>query len=212
MKKSILLIVFYLIQSSLFSNIIPACISYLDPLPGANYVEPGTSIIIKPVSAIGSFQKEFILKVNGSKSGIHECKVIISDDNETLIYKPITKFSPGENITVSFSDNGGNNKVRHNFSYTFNVSSENVSSFDPVYHNQNPLMGELSSIETNRNGVYDPNPLNINGLPDIVINNSSEPTEGYIFISNFAAYPQNIIYPFLLILDNTTHAYFSKEM
>ena len=75
---------------------------YLSPLPGAVLVHPETNIIIREGDLIDpSTLENRYLEIDGSKSGIHNGRLILSDDGKTIIFKPDIPFYLDENVIVS---------------------------------------------------------------------------------------------------------------
>ncbi|NQT24070.1 aryl-sulfate sulfotransferase [candidate division KSB1 bacterium] len=77
-------------------------ITYHFPKDGAKWVTPKATIILKFNTSILSEQYEFT--VIGDESGVHIGDKIISPDQRTLIFKPQTSFSPGEEVQVIVVD------------------------------------------------------------------------------------------------------------
>ena len=65
-------------------------IVYQSPNDDDKYVPERTTLIIRPDAALvrGRSAQEFSFEVRGEFSGMHSGNVLISDDNETVIFKP----------------------------------------------------------------------------------------------------------------------------
>ena len=104
-------------------------IVYISPKPGSIYNLPETNIIISANNFIdvNSFQKDTHLIVIGSKSGVHNGKINISDDQKTIIFTPQKEFSEDEIVNVKLlgvikSQNG---KSIDSLSFEFRVNKKN---------------------------------------------------------------------------------------
>ncbi len=163
------LIIFVFISSSLQAQNqseiveIPSVpISYQWPHDGATYIPAKTTIVIHPqISVIpGNSTRDFSFCVNGSKSGIHNGKVLISDDSQTILFQPDKPFVLNERVHVDFAIAGTGRKspIRFNFQITPISDSEQcnnlrllktqekeeIADFQNRYHNGAP--SEINAI------------------------------------------------------------------
>src|SRR5438105_1602928 len=79
---------------------------YQSPLPGAHFVSRATTIAIRPEEILDarSTTNRSLFIVRGSASGYHAGEIVLSDDRQTLIFKPDQPFASGETVSVSFDD------------------------------------------------------------------------------------------------------------
>jgi hypothetical protein len=75
---------------------------FIAPTPGSKYHNPDRNIIIREGNLIDpvSLSDENLFEVVGSLSGNHAFKVVLCDDQKTILLQPATPFSEGESITV----------------------------------------------------------------------------------------------------------------
>ncbi len=77
---------------------------YISPKDGAKLISLNTSLIFNTKNEINlnDFSSQLI-KVIGTKSGVHKIKFKLSDDKKTLIIIPVKKFMPDENVTININ-------------------------------------------------------------------------------------------------------------
>ena len=191
MKRNfVIFILILLIQYISASN----KIVYTEPLPGAHYVSLQNNIII-------GFDKEFRLdekqianciSVTGSVSLLHPGRAIITKDHKKIIFIPGSGFLPGERVTVSIS--GSLLKIfsgKKIFPYSFFTEIPG----EPVKNNN--TIGNFTE--------YIPP-----GFPELTVTVNNNPENGYIFLSNFSAYPNYT--PYLIITDKNGLPYYFKML
>ncbi len=72
---------------------------YLSPVPGATQVLPEGNIIIRPGGIVDpSTVASELFRVRGNLSGLHEGRLWLSDDRQTLTFQPDAPFLPGEQV------------------------------------------------------------------------------------------------------------------
>lgn len=78
---------------------------YISPVPGSTYHHPETNIILKNGALIDakSLDNSFIA-VSGSVSGFHSCRIVLSDDEKTIVIYPAEKFTEDEQVSVNIAD------------------------------------------------------------------------------------------------------------
>ncbi len=76
-------------------------LQYVSPLPGAQFVAPGTTIALREGEPIApdSVRAE-LFTVVGSNSGAHPGSAVLSDDQATVIFTPQQPFALGETVEV----------------------------------------------------------------------------------------------------------------
>ncbi|HMI31365.1 MAG TPA: aryl-sulfate sulfotransferase [Candidatus Limnocylindrales bacterium] len=79
----------------------PPRLEFLSPLPGSTGHLPETNIIIRPGGIVdpASMGEGGLLQASGSRSGLHEGRLRLSDDGRTLTFQPHTPFASGEVVT-----------------------------------------------------------------------------------------------------------------
>ncbi len=122
----ILFFVFYfhlIAQSDEYSHF-----NYISPVPNSQYVSPLSNIIIRSVDNIEKsvLGEKDIIEVTGTISGLHKGKLILLEDNKTLIFNLESPFTEGETITVVFKVNkigdSKNNIADLNFNFAISDS------------------------------------------------------------------------------------------
>ena len=213
LNKTKLLLTFLLLIISVeyFAQNKSTIITYIHPKPGAEYITPQSSILIKINNNINKNLKstDFHFKVIGEKSGLHPGKTIISEN--TIIFKPNSIFSTSENIFVSFFTGILNWKDTLQFSFT----TSSIKEFDPAIlmsvSDDEKLIrqlehtdvgfettGEVSTI----NGVSVPS-----DFPHFAPSIFNEGTaDGRIFLNNWLGSP------YIMILENDGTPYFYQRV
>ncbi len=77
---------------------------YYSPLTNANFVSTGATIAVRygpQLTAKNVSSLKF--NVTGSQSGVHSGQTILADDQKTVIFKPASKFTPGETVNVNLN-------------------------------------------------------------------------------------------------------------
>lgn len=73
--------------------------AYVSPAPGSGYHNPETNVIVRPGGVIDPASLTGkTLQVTGSLSGAHPGVLRVSDDKETLLFRPDQRFQPGEEV------------------------------------------------------------------------------------------------------------------
>ena len=204
-KKLYLLIFFCFICSFSYSKTIPPYFKYLEPVPGAKYVNKETSIILKLSESVNkeSIYLSGAISITGSLSGRCSFAIIKSTDAKTIILKPEKFFVLGETVTVNFTSiirtaNGNNVQP---FSCNFEIKTNEVK-----ITKQYDLRSEIYKNENlgYENGYYY-NDL-ISDFPNMFLNYYNGPSNGQLFLSNFGLAPGSTS-PHLIILNNNTQPY-----
>jgi len=210
MKKILyLLFCVHLLCSCLYSQTIPQYFKYIEPLPGAKYVNKETNIIIRPYESIdkGSLHHNRAISLTGSSSGECSFSIVKSDDKQTIILKPNRLFMLGETVTVNFSPiiKSLNGKSIEPFSYNFEIKSREIK-----ITKQYGLQSEIYPNENMNyaNGYYY-NDL-LSDFPNITLNHYNGPSKGQLFLSDFS-FPPGLVSPYLMILNNNTQPFHSIQ-
>lgn len=189
---------------------------YLSPLPNAFLVQPETDIIIKQGNDIDpSTLSAGFIEINGSKSGIHKGRLILSDDRKTIIFKPENQFSLGEIVKVfikdGIRDQNGNFLV--SITYQFRIIEKKVnvtrnysaSSLFPELINKTKRDMANGRSNTDINNKTNFKKTEMDSLPpdfpyiNLTTNNNPSPGEFFIAPFQFTATTQ---FGYLMILEN----------
>ena len=197
---------------------------YLSPVPGSEMNSPGTNIIIRygiPYNSADVFTKT-ILEVIGNKSGPHSGKIILAENERTLLFNPDSPFWEGETVTVKLKgpvrtqDNVNIPNLIFNFRITDNDLTNLIISNPEKY-----LFGEYSNILNTKNspGIKSSSDLQVYSVmddslpedfPHIKIDSLNNPAPGFIFLSPFVLSSSAPTY--LIILDNYNIPVFYRRM
>ncbi len=187
---------------------------YLHPLLGSSLVSKYTTVIVRPGEKLLSSEQELasLFSVSGSASGTHNGRIIISDDQKTIIWKPTDEFVPAETVFVRIQEGIKTTAEQHYSSliYYFVISPKtdyvpvNIAQFQSVaqQREENSPNNVVHKELTNGMKVSVPS-----DFPAVKINVSSRPDSGYLFMSNM--WNGN---PYLLIFDNAANPIFYRKV
>jgi len=212
-------------SNTLSSNNNEVKIIYLSPVPGAIYVMPQTNIIIRSSGIIdnSSLDQPGLITVNGTISGLHNCKIILADDQKTILLQPIVPFAAGEKVSVKLVKGIKTltGKTLQDTVFNFTISS---SSFSPEFKSQ-AILKELTDMgQANKSAAPIPvlkgNKLKkITGIkdlpddfPELSVTQYNNPNPGYIFLGNFSVQTGNAYGNYIMIVDNSGNPVFYRKM
>ena len=176
----------------------PVGYQYIFPVPGAKYVHPATTIIIRfeYISPAMLSNLSSLVMVIGEKSGQHAGKTIVASDNRTIIFKPEQNYEPGESVKVIIQPlflTTPKTSVKP-LSYEFRTLVEGMAK--PRQRNEvEPDLHELKRSREARqprimsNGVSVPS-----DFPHVKITKNTNPSDAYIFLNNMGPPSYNIIF------------------
>ncbi len=79
-------------------------LQYYSPLQNAEYVSKDATIVVRYGPALSNQNLDDLkFTIEGSESGLHAGQTILADDHKTVIFKPASPFTPGEQVTVKVS-------------------------------------------------------------------------------------------------------------
>jgi hypothetical protein len=169
---------------------------YYSPLQDAKYVSTGATIVVRygPVLSDQNLADvEFTMR--GSKSGLHEGQTLVADDQKTVIFKPTSPFTPGEQVKVDINSLrlDGQTGFRP-LSYTFTVAIHQ-SSGSPVSSSATPPTSAPQSAF--------PSFLTLpQDIPHYTVSTASpNAAEGYVFVAPFY-WTESTVGSYLLILND----------
>ena len=125
----------------------PGMIQYISPIHGSSNNSQQTNIILRLESPFphGTTFDPSAFDVEGSVSGQHSGKIVLSDDDRTVLFNSQTSFTPDERVSVtvapSIYDRSGKSTGAWNFD--FEISHLSARDQDRVLQNrpQNDLVG-----------------------------------------------------------------------
>ncbi|MFH2094629.1 MAG: aryl-sulfate sulfotransferase, partial [Bacteroidota bacterium] len=116
----------------------------------------GDKINLKDINSGG-------IKIEGSRTGLHNFRIMVSDDNKTLILIPDIVFLHGEKVAVSINHQSGLLSDDHPeiFSFNFNISKNDLrtTSPDPVPYNTARPPYTFPALDITMSGNYYDEPL-----------------------------------------------------
>lgn len=200
---------------TLNANYLGNTFQYISPNPGSELVSKSTNIIIRTSSniPIDHLNLSSIAVIDGSLSGNHSYNVVIADDRETIIIKPITPFQPGETVSIVLNSNLISDKsaLVKSSTFSFTVSPKTERLLDDSYYRNEYFYSDIfseseksPSIKTNRNrDISLPY-----SLPTITVSTVDNPASGYVFLGNVRPFTAQ----YIMILDNAGYPIYYKEM
>ncbi len=195
---------------------------YISPSPGSLFNLPQTNIIVRSKDVLDKESLHGAIDAEGSVSGAHSGKTILSDDGKTIVFEPDTVFVSGEVVTVSLHEgirttNGDKCEsllfhftvasVQQKISSEREMSSASIPNISPTMKNSGG-----SRPYSIVNDVFEQNPVLPDGFPNLKITTDTTTAPGYLFISNFPWTTGVVSTPYLLILDNSGNPIFYREM
>jgi len=203
---------------------------YLSPVPGSSLNSPETNIIIRFGNAFSNNDIANNLSVVGNKSGQHKGKIVLAENETTLIFKPENKFAEGEVVTIKLGNDlrtisGEQVPV---LQYSFKTSKfdlnkkikSNSEEYLKLLNRQFGLVKNISPLKNEMNkGVFNQannkfQTIQKDSLPDdfpkVFIDSINNPTPGYIFYAPFGI--TNYSPTYLIIMDNYGIPVFYRKM
>ncbi len=201
----------------------------LSPLPGSSNNSQQTNIILRLESPLphGTFFDPTAIDVEGSASGHHSGKLILSDDDRTVLFIPQTPFAPTERVTVTVAPSiyDRNGKSIGAWNYKFEISHLSARDQESVLQKipQNDLIGNQSvapsgspfttGLLAKSNGTV-PSDL---PRPEILVSNN--PSDGAIYFATWKVTlgPNTltlipILQEYLMITDNAGNPIYYKQV
>lgn len=191
----------------------PASIQYISPIHGSTLNARASQIIIRPGELLdpASAFEEDLVEVKGSKSGKVTGHIVISSDGKTLIFKPDSRFNPGEEVTVKLNEGlqTRSGQPAPSFSFTFTVTplEEPLNPYEYIPAlNPGKVLESYSAtapVSTQKIPAEDP-------LPDAYsfeFIHYGDPSPGYIFLT-----PTHVssLDGYNLIVDNNGNVFYSE--
>lgn len=197
---------------------VKSVIEYQSPMNGDIHVTQRTTLIIRPTKEIMSSRsdKDFVFSVIGELSGVHTGKVVISDDNQTVIFKPDHPFAVNEKVSVRLEISGIENisPVSYNFRITSMSEEERIQALVTLSEREQAEneAAMQESAETIEAATLPMGADTITGLPITAVKDTvTTHEEGNIFFSPTGRTP--LFYSFLAIISDTgSSALFERDI
>jgi len=177
---------------------------YFSPLPNAEYVSTGETIAIRYGPTLNAQNLASLkIDVQGSKSGPHTGRIILAEDQRTVIFKPDQRFTPAEKVKVAITSLQVGPTTYHPLSYTFQVAA-----------NQQPgSVATASGPATTAPKSAFPNFLTLpQDIPHYTVTKVSPNLgEGFIFVAPFY-WTKSTLGSYLLILNDQGQLVYYKSV
>ncbi len=221
------LFLFVVLSVSKAQNLNTDKFKYLFPVPNSKLNSTESNIIIRYDKPFKNYGSENNLVVKGNKSGVHKGKIVLTENDRTLIFKPEYKFADDETVTVEIIKGLEtlSNKQIPSLRYSFETSKVNLNkeiksdqkkSFQPLSSEVN-FYSDQSLQKSNSNSKifnwvnstiqHDSLP---NDFPQLVVDSIDNPTPGFIFFTPFGM--PNFLPNYLIITDNYGVPVFYRKM
>ncbi|MFC1569683.1 arylsulfotransferase family protein [bacterium] len=109
MKRNALFVLMILMamMSFILNAEVPVNVRYLFPKDGATLIAKNTNIVLKPGSVVEQTQiaSDEMFVVQGSKSGLHQGRIVLARDQETILFYPDIPFESDEEVRVRINSN-----------------------------------------------------------------------------------------------------------
>jgi hypothetical protein len=221
-REIILLLILMLIPVySQGQNINTESFKYLSPLPNSKFNSAETNIIVRFGKAFDNsvINKSPLFTVTGSKSGVHSGKIVLTENGRTLIYNPNRQFEKGERVTVELRNNFKtiNGDTIPSLFYSFEITNSDINKHLTSEFYLKKLFPDLDYGEINNSthvyNIPQQNKFKRDTLPEdfpeIFIDSTNNPSEGFIFFSPFLG--AGLVPSYLIIADNYgTPVYYKK--
>jgi Arylsulfotransferase (ASST)/Secretion system C-terminal sorting domain/Cep192 domain 4 len=200
---------------------------YLSPVPDSKLNSKETNIIIKTDNKLDNSvagNSSYII-VTGNKSGRHPGKIILTEEDRTLIFKPYVKFADGETVTIQLSNlKTISGDLIPNLSYSFKTSDIDINEkirsdpekyFEFLNADFNNFKVQSFQKANNHQSFLKKNYTVQNDtlpddFPEITVDSINNPAPGYIFLTPFG-YPTPVQSSYLIITDNYGTPVFYKR-
>ena len=177
---------------------------YRSPLPDSKLLSRETNIIFSSGDFIdrNTLADNNLIKVVGSESGVHTGKLILSDDNKTVVFNPDKPFAAGETVTVTLKSGIKtlSGKGMEPESYSFSITPlEKPIRLDPIKRlglglTSEDLKSQISGLNKTTLSPIPPD------FPLVTVGTSDNPSPGNIFLTNFGG--SDTIGFYISMLDN----------
>jgi hypothetical protein len=187
----------------------PVPYQYLYPLPNSTRVHAETNIIVRfGTGDVAPWTlRPGLVRVTGSASGLHEGTLVLSDDRQTIVFRPDRKFTEGETVEASILPGIStvSEVVLPSWSFTFTISPS-LSSYRAYPRGQTgssrlvpPTVSpaEKPLLQSTRVRASLPLPED---FPPIRVLKNATPEGNPLFLGSFAWGPDTSS-PYLMILN-----------
>ncbi len=194
---------------------------YQSPPNGDRYVLPHSTVIFRVTKSflsrnpISSFQ----INVIGTTSGLHTGIFVISDDGETVIFKPSTPFAFDEDVHISLSINNAEEiKLLDAFSFHTTKLSSVQQQLLLAQLNQQEQREYREFMQNGNSDQISSSKFSLLALPTdfpnlkIITNTTPSPGKFYFGTLNFnPAKPPDTVHTYLMTFQNDGQVHYYKQ-
>ncbi|MCP5064437.1 MAG: Ig-like domain-containing protein, partial [Ignavibacteriae bacterium] len=175
---------------------------YVSPKPASIMVSNETNIIFRHSEGINrATLSNNLIRVEGSKSGVHTGELILSDDDKTIVFNPVNVFSNNEEVNVLLQE-GIKTVVGLKileFSFSFNTAPAEIKQLHDVTFDENfPSLENQTLTKLRGNEATSSLPA-----PPITIDSINNPSSGYIFMATWDRNVPHLYGNFIFVLDSS---------
>lgn len=207
----------------------PLTLVYISPQPAAQFVSANAAIAIRQGEEIerASLLHANLFQVIGTQSGAHAGRVILADDQQTVIFEPAQPFTPGEQVEVTLRADLRTRSGRaiQGVSFQFTISAMPPSAAlrppDPAVYAAD---GDLARQAAPAAAAIGPQPNAARPSPRFVtlpadfpaitvtVPASAAAADGLIFITDFAGPGLPTAAPYVMMLDNRGEPVYYRKL
>lgn len=207
--------IFTLLAFCLFVQSVLAQFNYIHPLPGSQYHNPQTNIILRNGQVIdkGSVADKDLLVINGSLSGKHLWTARLSDDRKTVVIHPSPEFAYGETVSITVNSKLSNESGAkiNGTTFTFNTRDE-ITPEQREQYRQSSLETFIESFGYNPTKKMEEEQFETpDSFPTFVVNVNNNPAPGRIFYCNQQELDENDFNSFPTIIENDGTLVFARD-
>ncbi len=183
---------------------------YLSPSPGARYVSPANTVVIRegrvldPASATHG-----LVSVVGAVSGLHDGALSVASDGRTLVFRPAVPFALGETVHVTLHPGlqGADGSALPPVDFAFEIGHVNprdqlavLAQLDDEAGGQAEAIPPLATADPTCTALP-------SGFPAFNIRASNDPDPGSLFLSPYSGFQSGNI----TIIDNVGQPLFFRH-
>jgi hypothetical protein len=179
---------------------------YVFPKPNSEQVSRETNIIVRPGKKVdrSSLINASLFTVSGTRSGLHEGQVVLSDDEKTIVFNPFNPFVENEHVTVIIAvglrASDGSNIEGTSFEFKTSLGIVVPNPIETTDGSSGVSVGDFSAQRGTMTTAVDTLPVD---FPPAKVDTLNNPAQGEIFLGGFSGVGGTTAYAnYLLILDN----------
>ncbi len=179
-------------------NLFPGGYQYLFPGPGAKFIHPNSTIILRldDISPEELVHVDSVIKVSGEQSGTHSGAILIASDNRTVIFIPDERYAPGEKVKVTIDPRLPESHVNiiETLDYEFIVLEKAVSQNSLPEETNSDIAGLRKSAGSYQSRILSNGVSVPADFPHVNITNSINPSSDYLFLNTWDTPHYSIIF------------------